>query len=107
MTAHRERRRFEILSRFKDSAALLAAALLGIGAAQAQARAQDVTIGYQLIYNPWKAAIVNGDFEKATGYKIDWRKYDSGAKVNAAMAAGDVHLAVAGSSPIAAGVRSA
>ncbi|MFQ5958346.1 MAG: taurine ABC transporter substrate-binding protein [Alphaproteobacteria bacterium] len=74
---------------------------LAIGSAQAQ---KEVTIGYQLIYNPWKVAIVNGEFEKATGYKIDWRKFDSGAKVITAMASGDVKLALAGSSPIAAGV---
>lgn len=76
------------------------AALLG-GTAQAQ---KEVTVGYQLIYNPWKAAIVSGEFEKATGWKIDWRQFDSGAKVIAAMASGDVHIALAGSSPIAAGV---
>ncbi|RMD61916.1 MAG: taurine ABC transporter substrate-binding protein, partial [Alphaproteobacteria bacterium] len=76
-------------------------AVLGAGAAQAQ---KEVTIGYQLIYNPWKVAIVNGDFEKATGYKINWRKFDSGAKVINAMASGDVSLSLAGSSPIAAAV---
>jgi taurine transport system substrate-binding protein len=89
-----------MLSRFKFVAAFLATAFLGLGAVQAQ----EVTIGYQLVYNPWKVAIVNGDFEEATGYKINWRKFDSGAKVITAMASGDVHLALAGSSPIAAGV---
>jgi taurine transport system substrate-binding protein len=90
---------------------VLAVALtaLGAGAAQVQAQAQaqaqkEVAIGYQLVYNPWKVAIVNGDFEKATGYKINWRKFDSGAKVITAMASGDVQLALAGSSPIAAGM---
>lgn len=62
------------------------------------------TIGYQLVYNPWKASIVDGIFEKETGYKIKWRKFDSGAKVINAMASGDVHIALAGSSPIAAGI---
>jgi taurine transport system substrate-binding protein len=65
---------------------------------------KEVTIGYQLIYNPWKVAIVDGAFEKATGYKINWKKFDSGAKVINAMASGDVQLALGGSSPIAAGV---
>ncbi len=72
-----------------------------INAANAQ---KEVTIGYQLIYNPWKVAIVDGAFEKATGYKINWKKFDSGAKVITAMASGAVHIALAGSSPIAAGV---
>ncbi len=65
---------------------------------------KEITVGYQLVYNPWKVAIANGTFEKATGYKINWRKFDSGSKVITAMASGDVHIALAGSSPIAAGV---
>ena len=70
----------------------------------AGARAAEVTVGYQQIYNPWKVSIANGDFEKLTGYKINWKKFDSGAKVITAMASGDVHIALAGSSPIAAGI---
>lgn len=70
----------------------------------ANAQDKEVTIGYQLIYNPWKVAIADGKFEQATGYEIDWRKFDSGAKVITAMASGDVQIALAGSSPIAAGV---
>ena len=66
--------------------------------------AQEVTIGYQGIMNPWKVAIKDGVFEERTGYKIKWRKFDSGSAVINAMASGDVHVAVAGSSPIAAGV---
>lgn len=75
---------------------------LSLGAMSAQAA--EVTIGYQQIYNPWKVAIANGEFEKVTGYKIKWKKFNSGARVITAMASGDVHIALAGSSPIAAGV---
>ncbi len=75
---------------------------LAIGVSYAQNK--EVTIGYQLIYNPWKVAIAQKKFEAATGYKINWKKFDSGAKVITAMASGDVHIALAGSSPIAAGV---
>ncbi len=84
--------------------------LLGAGlavasfVATAQAADKEVTIGYQLVYNPWKVAIVDGAIEKATGYEINWKKFDSGAKVINAMASGDVQIAMAGSSPIAAGV---
>lgn len=63
-----------------------------------------VTIGYQLIYNPWKVAIAEGTFEQATGRDIRWRKFDSGAKVLTAMASGDVAIALVGSSGIATGV---
>lgn len=69
-----------------------------------QAQDERVTIGYQLVYNPWKAAIAAGAFEAASGYDITWRKFDSGGKVIAALAAGGVDIAMAGSSPIAAGV---
>ncbi len=68
------------------------------------ARAAEVTIGYQQIYNPWKVSIADGIMEKITGYKINWKKFNSGAKVITAMASGDVHISLAGSSPIAAGV---
>lgn len=66
--------------------------------------AQEVTVGYQGVLNPWKVAIKDGVFEQRTGYKINWRKFDSGGAVINAMASGDVHIAMAGSSPIAAGV---
>lgn len=66
--------------------------------------AKEVTIGYQGICNPWKWKIATGAIEKATGYDIEWRKFDSGGAVMNAMASGDVQVAVAGSSPIAAGV---
>ena len=71
------------------------------------AMANEVTVGYQGICNPWKWKINEGAFEQATGYKIEWRKFDSGAAVMNAMSSGDVHIAVAGSSPIAAGVSGA
>jgi taurine transport system substrate-binding protein len=81
----------------------LACGLVALSAA-VSAQDKEVTIGYQLAYNPWKVAIADGAFETATGYKINWRKFDSGSKVVAAMASGDVQIAMAGSSPIAAGV---
>ncbi|CAM2010556.1 taurine ABC transporter substrate-binding protein [Acanthopleuribacter pedis] len=60
-----------------------------------------VTIGYQSMINPWKVGIQSGSIAKATGHEIEWRKFNSGAEVITAMASGDVHIAVAGSSPIA------
>ena len=70
-------------------------------AAQAQG---EITIGYQLMYNPWKVAIANGAIEQATASEITWRRFDSGAKVINAMASGAVQVAQSGSSPIAAGI---
>ena len=69
------------------------------------AQAQNVTIGFLGLYNPWKVAIVDGDFEKATDAKINWKRFDSGTEVINAMASGDVHIALVDSSSIAAGVN--
>ena len=69
---------------------------------QSPAQTKAVTIGYQQINGPLLVAIANGEFEKATGYKIDWRQFDSGGKVATAMASGDVQIGVVGSSPLAA-----
>lgn len=82
-----------------------AAIALGVaGAAAAHAQTREVTIAYQQIAGPFITAIANGSVEKATGYKINWRQFDSGAKVATAMASGDVQIGVIGSSPLAAAV---
>ena len=83
---------------------ILFAALILSGLVVRLGHAQDVTVGYQGVFNPWKVAIADEKFEKMTGKSIKWVKFDSGSKVIAAMAAGEVHIAMAGSSPIAAGV---
>ncbi|MDD2160267.1 MULTISPECIES: taurine ABC transporter substrate-binding protein [Pseudomonas] len=67
-------------------------------------QAETVTIGIQSMYAPWKDAIAEKEFEKATGWDIQWRNFDSGGDVMLAMASGDVQIGVAGSSPIAAAV---
>jgi taurine transport system substrate-binding protein len=68
------------------------------------AQAESVTIGIQSMIAPWKKAIAEKEFEKATGWTIKWRNFDSGGDVMTAMASGDVQIGVAGSSPIAAAV---
>lgn len=68
------------------------------------AMADTLTIGYQGMMNPWKSVIDSDALEQATGMDIEWRRFDSGAKVITAMASGDVDIASAGSSPIAAAV---
>ena len=88
----------------KAAAVCLAVALALAGAAAPSQAREEVTIGYQLVVNPWKVAIVDGAFEAATGYDIEWKRFDSGAKVITAMASGHVDIALAGSSPIAAGI---
>lgn len=80
------------------------AALVPLVVAPAHAEDKEVTIAYQQIVDPWVVAIANGSIEKATGYKINWRQFESGAKVATAMASGDVKVGVIGSSPLTAAV---
>ncbi len=65
-----------------------------------QAEQKKVTIGYQLIFNPWKVAIARGDFEKATGYTIQWYKFDSPGKLLPAITSGDVQIGLLGSTGV-------
>jgi len=92
------------MKKILTSIVLIVALSMVLGLGSSIAADKEVTIGYQLVFNPACSAILDGTFEKATGYKINWRKFDSGAKVINAMASGDVHISLAGSSPIAAGV---
>jgi taurine transport system substrate-binding protein len=81
-------------------AAALGALALMTGAAQAADKT--VVVGYQTDAIPSSVGIANGDFEKATGAKIDFRRFNSGAEIFAAIASGDVQVGYVGSSPFAA-----
>jgi taurine transport system substrate-binding protein len=86
----------------KLSAPLLAAVIaLGL-ATTAGAADREVTIGYQTSVEPSKVPQADGVYEKTTGWKIDWRKFDNGADVIAALASGDVQIGYVGSSPLTA-----
>ena len=86
-----------------DGSGIRGARLRG-GATPVYAQDKEVTIAYQQIVDPWVVAIASGSIEKETGYKINWRQFESGAKVATAMASGDVKVGVIGSSPLAAAV---
>ena len=79
----------------------IVAALLISGSA-ALADAKKVVVGYQTDALPSSVAIANGEFAKATGYEIDFRRFNSGAEIFAAIASGDVQVGYVGSSPFAA-----
>jgi len=83
-------------------APLFASAILGTSLAHAADKT--VTIGYQTDIEPSKIAQAKGRYEKDSGYQINWRKFNTGADVIAAMASGDVQVGFTGSSPLAAGV---
>ncbi len=60
-----------------------------------------VTIAYQGMANPWKHLIKTKAFDDISKAPIDWKKFNSGAKIINAMASGDVDVAVLGSTPLA------
>jgi taurine transport system substrate-binding protein len=79
-----------------------AAGALALVAVGASAETKSVVVGYQTDAIPSSVGIANGDFVKTTGYKIDFRRFNSGAEIFAAIASGDVQVGYVGSSPFAA-----
>jgi taurine transport system substrate-binding protein len=63
--------------------------------------ADAVRVGYVTGVEPAKAGIVDGTFERTTGQRVDWRRFDNGAEVVRALAAGDLDIANLGSSVVA------
>lgn len=80
--------------------AVLSTALFG-GLALADETGK-VVVAYQTGVDPSKVVQADKQYEKATGREIDWRKFESGAEVIAAVASGDVVVGNIGSSPLAA-----
>jgi taurine transport system substrate-binding protein len=76
-------------------AALLLAGAAAI-AASAPARAMDeITVGYFLEWPmPFEFAKVNGIYDEALGVKVNWKSFDAGTAMSAAMASGDVQISV-------------
>lgn len=88
---------------------IFAAALAGLSLAilLSPAGAADdkkVVIAYQTGAVPYFVGIANGDIAKKTGWDIEFRRFNSGAEIFAAIAAGDVQIGDVGSSPFAAAV---
>lgn len=83
---------------------LAATAALALATSFTAASAEDVTlnIGYQPIVEPSRVPQADGTYEKATGAKINWQKFDGGADVIAAIASGALDIGYVGSSPLAA-----
>ena len=62
--------------------------------------AETVIVGYFGNPTPMQAARMADTFKAATGWDLEWRKFNSGAEVIAALASGDVKLSELGSSPL-------
>lgn len=71
-----------------------ASAILAVAAIPANAM-EELTVAYFLEWPmPFEYAKVNGIYEKELGVKINWRSFDTGTAMSAAMASGDVHISV-------------
>ncbi|AUG38579.1 Taurine-binding periplasmic protein TauA [Pseudomonas chlororaphis subsp. aurantiaca] len=79
-------------------------AAVSLATASFFAQAADVTVAYQTTVDPAKVAQADGTYEKVTQAKIDWRKFDNGADIIAAIASGDVQIGYLGSSPLTAAI---
>ncbi len=85
---------------FCKAAIIAVSALFG---AAGGAHAVDVTVGYQLVYGPWKAKMKELAANGLGGKSIEFVKFTSGTEVNNAMASGSVDISLNGSSSTAAG----
>jgi taurine transport system substrate-binding protein len=63
--------------------------------------ADAVHVGYVTGVEPAKAGIADGSFDRSTGRHLEWRRFDNGAEVVRALAAGDLDIANLGSSVVA------
>lgn len=75
---------------------LLASAVASIATlASGQAMAEDITVAYFLEWPmPFEYAKQMGTYEEVLGVGINWVSFESGVKMSAAMASGDVQLSV-------------
>jgi taurine transport system substrate-binding protein len=84
----------------------LALALIAVAASGAAtcalAASPKIVVGYQTGPDPIEVAIASGEVAKATGRDVEFRRFNSGADILAAVASGDVQVGYVGSSPFAA-----
>lgn len=86
---------------FKLKLALLGVATTALMAVPAFA--EKIIIGHFGNPTPMQLLSTSDELAAATGWEIEWRKFDAGTDVIAAMASGDVVLSELGSSPVAIG----
>ena len=80
----------------KTTCAFVAGAVMAMSAQAALADGHEqITVAYFLEWPmPFQYAKVEGMYEEAIGKKINWVSFDSGTAMSAAMASGDVQIAV-------------
>ena len=71
------------------------AAALGAVATVSFAQPKEITVAYFLEWPmPYLAAKAAGTYDKEMGVKVNWRSFETGTAMSAAMASGDVQIAV-------------
>ena len=81
------------MTRSKLMSAVAGAAMLS--GAQAAYAMDEITVAYFLEWPmPFQYAKAMGTYEEEMGVTINWRSFDTGTAMSAAMAAGDVQLSV-------------
>ncbi len=81
----------------RNTAAGLAAvaATMGSTAALASGHLDEITVAFFLEWPmPFQHSKVMGKYDEALGVTVNWRAFDTGTAMSAAMASGDVHIAV-------------
>lgn len=79
----------------KLASALAGATMAVMGTTASFAAMDEITVAYFLEWPmPFQYAKVNGIYEEALGAKINWRAFDTGTAMSAAMASGDVQISV-------------
>lgn len=77
----------------KTSTTILAAAIAAVSGSAAMA--EELTVAYFLEWPmPMMAAKATGAYEEALGMKVNWVSFETGTAMSAAMASGDVQIAV-------------
>src|SRR5210317_2617601 len=73
----------------------LMTAAAGVAMMANAAAADSITVAYFLEWPmPFEYAKQMGTYEKELGVKVNWRSFDTGTAMSAAMASGDVHISV-------------
>ena len=71
------------------------AATVGATNASASGHLDEITVAFFLEWPmPFQYAKVKGMYDEALGITVNWRSFDTGTAMSAAMASGDVHIAV-------------
>src|SRR5210317_1034100 len=80
----------------KTACAFVAGAVMALSAQGVAAEGHgEITVGYFLEWPmPFLAAKASGAYDETLGMKVNWRSFETGTAMSAAMASGDVQIAV-------------